>query len=659
MKRVLIFIPFLLFCALTYYFEDTKTILNRKNFSVSESYTEGVLNSEFQNITSFSSYIISTELDTTNKTLSVNEKIIWVNKSSFPTNQIWFKLDANALKSNNTEYANKNFIYSQEQTEFSNININVNNKKYSLVYQNTVTSTLDDSTSAKIVLDSLIQSNDTVKINIKYTLKIPIPTYGIGYAKSREFYLFTDWFIKVSVYNSGKWYNYPTPSYINYFSEFSRFDITVTVPKGYYCGASSKAINKVTKQNKTTYIFKQFGIHDFTWFTAQNIIKKEYLYKRPNLPPIYIAIYAQPEKEKHINRYEDVINFSLKFLESELGSFPYQSLSVVDLPRTYADLNKEYPNLIAVKSSYISPIKTQQPEYEIAKLIAEQYFYGILANNEITEPWLDEGFSKFYASKIIEKYYGKGYSNFNLVKYMPVFGLNIVSYNEIPIIYSLGDFPYSQWESNLLKYYNNNSVGAISNNVYEFPNKTSYEVMSTIKPELMLLTLEKYLGKEKFRDVISTYFNNFKFKHPIGKDFIKIVKRKSDENLNWFFTNIIDNSSSFDYKIKYVKKVKKNEYEVYAERLSDGVFYNKVALYTTKDTLYSRWTDDKKWKIFRFTTKNEVIGAEIDPDKINYLDINFANNSYLINPNYLITFSLAVRWFFWIQNALMIMGSIV
>ncbi len=659
MKRVIIFIPFILFCALTLYFEDNKNFLERDNFSLAKNYTEGVLNSEYYGITHFSDYKISANLDTESKTLSVKEKIVWVNKSFYPTNQIWLKLDANSLKSNNTEYTNKNYITPSEETGFVITKILVNNKPYNLIYQNTVSLTQNDSTSAKIILDSLINSNDSVNISIEYNLKVPSPTYGLGYAKNREFYFFTDWFIKVAVFNYGKWYNYPTPSYINYFSEFSKFNINLTVPKGYYCGASAKAINKDSSQNKTIYTFKQSGIHDFVWFTAQNIVKKEYLYKRKNQSPVFIYVYAQPEKERHIDRYIKIINSSLQYLESELGVYPYQSLTVVDLPRTYSNLDKEYPNLIAVKSALISPVKTQQPEYEIAKHIAHQYFYGIVANNEIIDPWLDEGFSKFFASKIVENYYGKGYSNFNLVTYMPVFGLNIFSYNEIPLIYSLGDFPYSPWEANLLKYYNNNSVGAISNNVYEFPNSISYQVMSSIKPELMLLSLEKYLGKAKFKNVVYTYYNRYKFKHPSSKDFINIVKRKTNDNLNWFFNNLIENSSSFDYKIKYVKKVKKNEYEVYAERLGDGVFFNKVALYTTKDTLYNVWNDDKKWKIFRFSTNNEVIGAEIDPERINYLDINFANNSYLVNSNYLITFSLAVRWFFWIQNALMIMGSIV
>ena len=52
------------------------------------------------------------------------------------------------------------------------------------------------------------------------------------------------------------------------------------------------------------------------------------------------------------------------------------------------------------------------------------------------------------------------------------------------------------------------------------------------------------------------------------------------------------------------------------------------------------------------------MGAEVDPYRKNLLDINFANNSYMIDEHYGASLSLAVRWFFWIQNALMILGSI-
>jgi hypothetical protein len=373
---------------------------------------------------------------------------------------------------------------------------------------------------------------------------------------------------------------------------------------------------------------------------------------------IGFSIFVQPEKENRINRYKTAIINSLNYLEQKLGYFPYNNFTLVDLPRTFPNTSHSFSNLALLKTNLFSPEKSLEPEFDITYILSKQYFDNIICVNSITEPWVTNGFAKYYSTKILEKYYSKASYSFKIAAYVPIYGLNFISYNEIPLIYSLGNFEYSPFEYYLPNYYNNHSVGSINNTSYEFPNKESYFVMSTIKPELAFLTLEKIIGKNDFDLCVKEFYNQNKFKYTSGNNFIKLCKNKNPK-LKIFFDNVFNKAAYFDYRIKYVKKINKNNYDVYAERLGDGIFYNKVALYTNKDTIYQNWSDDNKWKIFRFTTKNEVIGAEIDPDKINLLDINTANNSFLLNSNYLFPFSLTMRWFFWIQNALMILGSIV
>lgn len=659
MKKLVFIFPFFIFCALSLLNNPQKEELSISSAHNNTKYSHG-LNKRFKyNFNRFSQNSIIAKLDTSNHTLYIKQKTKWTNYSYYPTNEIWLKLDINSLKSNNTEYAQKNYLSDNEKTFVDDLNIKIDGKSKIIEYSNNFTGTSFDSTSAKIQLDSLLNHLNTVEINLEYKIKIPKPTIGLGYVDNRNFYLITDWLIRPAVYNKGKWHNYPTHAYFTYYNEFADYNIELIIPKSFVCGASSTPIKITTYKDSVSYYFNQNGMNSFSWFAGPNITKKESFYYRNDKSKVKINIYVQPEKERYLDRYVNIIKNSLEYLEDKLGEYPYNSITLVDLPRTYSDINSDNKNLIIIKSNLISPSATQQPEYDIAQSIAKQYFNGIIANDQISEPWLTNGFTKFFASKILKKYYGKGKTNFKIISYLPIYGLNIVSYNEIPLIYSLGDFPIEQWEKSLQLYYNNKSIGSINNNVFEFPNHTSYEVMTSIKPELMLLTLEKYIGEQSFNIAVKSYFQKFAFKHPHSNDLFYLFNRNIKKDLKWFVENTVNTSSYFDYKIKYIQKVKTNEYEVMAERLGDGIFENKIAFYTTKDTLYDNWNDNKKWKIFRFKTKNQIIGAEIDPDRDNYLDINFANNSYLVNPNYLITFSLTVRWFFWIQNALMILGSIV
>ncbi len=659
MKKFFIILPFFVFCALSFLNNpQNKETSNTHDLDHSQ-YSNGLLKKFSNKINRFSKNKIIAILDTSKHTINIKHELKWTNYSYYPTNEIWFKLDLNSLKSNQTEYAQKNYLTKDQRTFIDDLSIIIDGKRKEIEFSNYYTSTPLDSTSAKIQLDTLLSHLNTVVINLEYKIKIPKPTLGLGYVENRNFHLITDWLIRPAVYKNGKWFNYPTPAYLTYFNEFADFDVELIIPKGFICGASSSVKSVVNIKDAVSYHFYQDGMNNFAWFAGPNLTKKENIYYRKDKSKVKINIFVQPEKEQYIDRYISIIKSSLNYLEDKLGDYPYNSITLVDLPRTYSDINSDNKNLIIIKSNLISPSGTQQPEYDIAQSIAKQYFSGVFSNNQITEPWLTNGFTKFFASKILKQYYGKGKANFKIISYLPIYGLNIVSYNEIPIIYSLGNFPIEQWEKNLQQYYNNKSIGSINSNVFDFPNITSYKVMTSLKAELMLLSLEKMIGEESFYKTLKNYYQKFSFKHPQSIDLFNQFKLNTKIDLKWFAENTINSSTYFDYKIKYIQKVKADEYEVMAERLGDGIFYNKIAFYTSKDTLYDNWNDNKKWKIFRFKTKNEIIGAEIDPDRHNYLDINFANNSYLVNPNYLITFSLTVRWFFWIQNALMILGSIV
>ena len=340
------------------------------------------------------------------------------------------------------------------------------------------------------------------------------------------------------------------------------------------------------------------------------------------------------------------------------GIYPYQNISLVDVPRTSASGGMEYPTLFTVGAELFAPKDAGQPEYLVSHEFSHQFFYGLLANNEVYEAWLDEGFTSYISTKIMYHYQPEIFETFKFASYIPVFGLNLLSYNEIPLIYTLVDVKVPEAARSITYYYKNLTVGSIADTSYKLPTRLSYIVNSYNKPELVLHTLERYLGHDKMMKILKNYYNEFKYHHPRGTDFINIVQKNSNEDMNWFFDEFYYSPKTFDYKVTSIIKSSTNEYEVLVERLGDGIFKNDVALYTDKDTLYQKWDGIEKWKILKFKTGNEVIAAEIDPYRKNLLDINFANNSLTVTNRVWASLSLSIRFFFWVQNALMILGSI-
>lgn len=626
-------------------------------FNLDKNYKNGLLKSEYKKLQFIANYNLAVKFNVAEKRIYVTEEILWNNKTKFATNEIWFHLYANAYKSNKTVFAKYYKLLNDEKTELKIKEIRIDGKEHKLIYVQPDFPDPYDSTVALVRLNKTILPGDSVKIYFNYSMRIPRSVKRLGHAAGKNFFFVSQWFPKVGVFQKGKWICNQYYPHTNFYSDFGKYRVHLTVPKNYKVAATGVLKSKVKKKESTQYYFIQDGVHDFAWLAADDILIRKRFFTRLDGSKLLVEAFVQPNRKRYINRYFNAVFNSLKFFENRLGAYPYQTLTLVDVPRSSASGGMEYPTLFTVRANLFSPIVTHQPERLVIHEFTHQYFYGLLANNEVAEAWLDEGFTSYFTAKIVSKYYGKGELIFRIANYYPVYGIDFLSYNDIPVIYTLGKFKYNEITLALKRYYNSLYIGAIADSSFRLPTRLAYVTNAYIKPEIMLFSLERILGKLKMKKVMKIYFDNFEFKHPTAEDFINIVKKVSGENLDWFFDNVYKKSRVFDYTVKSIKKISDSEYGVLVERLGDGIFSNDVALYTNKDTLYAKWDGKKKWEIIKFHTNYKPYAAEIDPYRKDLFDINFANNSYTIKQKYWASLSLAIKWFFWMQNAVIILGS--
>jgi hypothetical protein len=659
MKRISLLFLFLIFAGLLYLsgFETQNFRSASKSFQ--QKYLNAMLANEIKQYQAVANYNIDVELNTKEKLITAKEVIVWINRTNYSTQEIQFHLYPNAYKSDKTEFAKGyNISFPEARTELKISNVQIDGTSKELVYFNSEVENPHDSTVAKIFLKKSINPGDSVKINFDYTMKIPRSVKRLGYATGRNFFFISQWFPKVGVFENGKWVCSPYYPYLNFYSDFGNYRVSIRVPSGYSIAATGNEIGKSTSDDHVTHNFVQNGVHDFVWLASDEILHRIETYTRKDGSQITIHAFVQPEREKYFDRYFNTVKNCLEFFEDNIGVYPYHNISLVDVPRTCAAGGMEYPTLFTVSAELFSPISIGWPEYLVTHEFSHQFFQGILANNEVYSAWLDEGFASYVATKIMYKYYPNMYENFKFATYVPVYGLNFLSYNEIPLIYTLAELPIPEGSQSITSYYKNLTIGTMADTSCKLPTRLAYVVNSYSKPELVLLTLERYLSYSKMMNVLRDYFNGNKYKHPAGNDFINAVQRNTTEDMTWFFNDFYRSAKIFDYTVSGINKISENEYGVVVERLGDGVFRNDIALYTDKDTLYQKWDGKNRWQVIHFRTANEVVGAEIDPQRKNLLDINFANNSYTTSQHVWASLSLSMRWFFWIQNALMILGSV-
>ncbi|MFA7288896.1 MAG: M1 family metallopeptidase [Melioribacteraceae bacterium] len=656
MKIIFAVILFFIFSALVMVNAD----LQKEDFTPhkdNHNYRSGIKIDNTSDYVPTANYNFDLKLDPYSKLLNVKEKMVWINNSEYPTDKIYIHLYANAYKNNKTLFSSYYSLDKEEMTSIVFNSISLNNNPIELNYQ-FKDGNVNDSTVAYLLLPKALSKGDSTIVEFDYQLKVPKSVKRFGYATGRNFSFVSQWFPKAGVFQNGKWICEPYYPWQNFFSDFGNYNFKINVPKKFRVGATGSLVKEDSTSNSKIFSFIQNGVHDFAFFVTDNILYKREEYQRKDGSVITINLFVQPEREKYFWRYKDAVKNSLNFFEKNIGDYPYESITLVDVPRTSASGGMEYPGIFTVSAELFSPQGTMQPEYLVIHEFTHQFFQGLIANNEVYEAWLDEGFTSYIATKIVYKYYGGGFANFKIATHVPVFGLNFLMYREIPIIYTLADLKVPEGLAAANSYYRNLTIGALADTSYQLPTRLSYSVNSYSKPELVLLSLERYIGYTNMMSLLKDYYNRYKFKHPTALDFIKLAKEREGDKLNWFFREFYYNARVHDYSITNIKRVGLDDFEVLAERLREGFFENDIALYTDKDTLYQKWTENVRYKVFKFHTLNKVLAAEIDPYRKNMLDINFANNSYTVDSKYWASISISLRWFFWIQNALMILGSI-
>ena len=241
------------------------------------------------------------------------------------------------------------------------------------------------------------------------------------------------------------------------------------------------------------------------------------------------------------------------------------------------------------------------------------YFMATLASNEKEEAWLDEGFVTYYEDRILDHYYGEKGSFYNVLGFRSGNGENSrLEYTGLP----------------------NPSVGTIARPGWEF--KTAYKGLIYAKTATVLKTLENIVSRPVMDELMKTYFEAYKFKHPKEADFRRIVDEvlsKHQMPTHFDVQNYLDQclhgTDICDFELLSLGE---NNIEV----VQNGGFKIPVEIEVlfedgTKETVI--WDGKGKRKTFSFKNDASIVSAHIDPDQKIFLDLNFTNNGKTRNSN--------------------------
>jgi hypothetical protein len=221
-----------------------------------------------------------------------------------------------------------------------------------------------------------------------------------------------------------------------------------------------------------------------------------------------------------------------------IWKYPYPQMTIVDPPRYgMGAAGMEYPMLITGGTSPYLPESMRFTEMVVVHEFGHNYWYGMEANNEVEEAWLDEGINSYYETRIMDEWLGKDDS---MIGGAAGWHLGDVSQQRLPYL-SIPDMDPLVLES------------------WKYSSNGAYSAMSYAKSAVVLKTLEGILGQKKMDEVMRAFFMEVRFTHPTTADFTRIVSREAGRDLDPILRPLLYGTGTVDFKVARVKNVSEED----------------------------------------------------------------------------------------------------
>ena len=524
-----------------------------------------------------------------------------------------------------------------------------------------------DQTVISVQLEKPVEPEGSLELNIVFKSKLPRIFARTGY--SDEYFLVGQWFPKIGVYEpegmryaeEGQWNCHQFHANSEFYANFGVYEVEITLPERFTVGATGVLKSKTDNTDGTkTLLFFAEDVVDFAW-TASPVFQVV----EDQWQDVKIMVYLQPEHLSQADRHTESVKAALSYFDENLGKYPYSTITIVDPPlRGMGSSGMEYPTFITAGCIWGIPAGMRLTEMVTIHEFGHNYFMGLLATNEFEEAWMDEGFTSYFEARIMDYTYGDKTSFVDFIGF------------------HLGDFENQRLGYTTMR---NPKVAEVFRNAWEFQHG-GYGSLSYAKSATWLLTLDRLIGRPTMDEILKTFYERWKFKHPCGQDFIDIVNeivRKNHgtqfgDSMDWFFDQVLYSSDVCDYKLARIQNTKITppegihevggnkmtyksiEYEniiyeskVIIHRLGEVFMPVEVLIhFDNGEEILEKWDGKSRTKEFAYERPEKIVRAQIDPEKKIMIDINFHNNSLTTKPKRAVVWKYALKFLFQLQNAM-------
>ncbi len=253
-----------------------------------------------------------------------------------------------------------------------------------------------------VPLATSLQPGETVTISMEFEVTVPRSVnlnYGVQ-AYSDDVLALAHAYPMIAVYDDEGW-NAEIPPQTGdvTYADMSFFIVTVDAPKDLVLAASGveTTVEETASRQKVRY--EAGPARDFYLAGSPNY---QVFVREAN--GITLRFYTPSYMQSGAEEALDYAAQSIKVFNAKYGAYPYTELDFVSTP-TLA-LGIEYPGIIVITDWIMEP-QMGYLEATVAHEVAHQWFYNLVGNDQLDEPWLDESLAQFATMEYFAERYGE------------------------------------------------------------------------------------------------------------------------------------------------------------------------------------------------------------------------------------------------------------
>lgn len=281
------------------------------------------------------------------------------------------------------------------------------------------------------------------------------------------------------------------------YSDAAFYDVSVTVARDVRVVTSGVAVDRQVRRDTLTLRYLSGPSRDF--FMAMS---RDFLVLTEDVDGTAVNSYYLPGQDEGGRAALRFATDALGVFDARFGPYPYTELDAVAVPLNLA-AGVEYPGVILLDSDFYDTADEPFFEFATAHEVAHQWWYNVVGNDVIDEPWLDEALTNYSAAVYYEAVEG-----------------------EEGLERTLGS-----WRRAYDNFVREGKDAAVAQPVPAFADTESYGVVVYIKGALFFHALREAVGDDAFFRALREYYQAHKYGIATPEDLLGAFEEASGRGL--------------------------------------------------------------------------------------------------------------------------------